>query len=55
MTRQHVPTQTNSYNSQRSRLLYTYFKKIEKKDQQVHVLMYAVSCGREVQCLSEVF
>ena len=29
MTRQHVPTQTNSYNSQRSRLLYT--QKIEKK------------------------
>ena len=54
MTRQHVPTQTNSYNSQRSRLLYTH-KKLKKKGQQVHVLMYAVSCGREVQCLSEVF
>ena len=54
MTRQHVPTQTNSYNSQRSRLLYTH-KKLKKNGQQVHVLMYAVSCGREVQCLSEVF
>ena len=30
-------------------------KKLKKKGQQVHVLMYAVSCGREVQYLSEVF